>query len=277
MRDTARSYNLILMAQSTNSETEDNRGILEILSAGAEIAGGAAGAAAGLMVAGPVGALIGGVGGPVLTNVLKKLGAEVHRRLLGPREQQRVGAVVAFAVERIKQRLDSGEEVRSDGFFHPGSEGRPAAEEVYEGVILAVQREHEEKKLPFMGNLMANLAFQKDIDRPYANYLVRLADNLSYRQLCLLLLFALKDKSMLRASDYRSVPSFSPALIGVLQEALELDQRGLTGSGSAAFGPSDINPAKSTTQGAGVSLLLLMELQKLPPQDTQSLIAILAK
>jgi hypothetical protein len=103
------------------------------------------------------------------------------------------------------------------------------------------------------------------------------ANNLSYRQLCLLLIFALRDKSSLRASDYRSMESFTPDLVGILQEALELDQQGLIGSGSASFGPSDINPKASSTQGAGVALLQLMELQRLPPEDVRGIIAILSR
>jgi hypothetical protein len=47
-------------------------------------------------------------------------------------------------------------------------------------VLLAAQREHEERKLRFMGNLIANLAFHPEIDRGYANYLIRLAEKLSF-------------------------------------------------------------------------------------------------
>src|SRR5688572_25173907 len=113
---------------SCDSET-DPKGVVELLGAGSEIAGGIAGAAVGLIVAGPVGGLIGGGVGPGISFALKKLGNEVCRRLLGPREQQRIGGVIAFAVKRIKEKLDSGEKVRTDDFFKANSDDRSDAEE----------------------------------------------------------------------------------------------------------------------------------------------------
>lgn len=254
----------------------DQKGIVELLGAGSEIVGGVAGAAVGLMVAGPAGGIAGGGIGPGITYALKKLGNEVYRRFLAPREQQRIGGVIAFGVKRIKEKLDSGEKVRADDFFDSQTESRSAAEEVYEGVILAAQRSHEEKKLPFMGNLMANFAFRPDIERGYANYLVRLGESLSYRQLGLLLVFALKDKSVLRQSDYRTERQFSPLLLGILHEAYDLEQRGLIASGSAAFGPNDISPGKTNTQGAGADLVSLMELPTLERADLNLLVSALA-
>ena len=210
----------------------DHKGIVELLTAGSEVAGGVAGAAIGLIAAGPAGGLVGGGVGPLITYALKKLGNEVHQRMLAPREQQRIGGVIAFAIQRIKEKLDAGESIRTDGFFDSQPDSRSAADEVYEGVILAAQREHEEKKLPFMGNLIANLAFRPDIERGYANYLVRLGGELSYRQLGLFVVFALKDRSRLRQSDYRTEQLFPPLLLGLLHEAYDLEQRGLIASGS---------------------------------------------
>ena len=210
----------------------DHKGIVELLTAGSEVAGGVAGAAIGLIAAGPAGGLVGGGVGPLITYALKKLGSEVHQRMLAPREQQRIGGVIAFAIQRIKEKLDAGESIRTDGFFDSQPDSRSAADEVYEGVILAAQREHEEKKLPFMGNLIANLAFRPDIERGYANYLVRLGGELSYRQLGLFVVFALKDRSRLRQSDYRTEQLFPPLLLGLLHEAYDLEQRGLIASGS---------------------------------------------
>lgn len=254
----------------------DQKGVVELLGAGSEVAGGVAGAAIGVMAAGPVGGLIGGGVGPIVAYALKKLGNEIHRRLLSPREQQRIGGVIAYAVQRIKEKLDAGEQVRSDGFFASDANSRAPAEEIYEGIILAAQREHEEKKLPFMGNLMANLAFHPEIDRGYANFLVRLAENLSYRQLCLLFVFALNDKSGLRQTSYRGITSFAPLLLGILQEAMELSQWDMIGSGEANLGFYDIAPGKTATQAAGAHLFNLMELIRLPISDVQALASILA-
>lgn len=253
-----------------DNSAQKSEGLSSLLNAGAEIAGGVAGAAVGLLAAGPPGALAGGASGPLITMALKRLGAEVSQRLLAPREQKRIGATLAFAVNRIKERLDQNDKLRDDGFFDRRLSSPSTAEEVFEGVVLAAQREHEERKLPFMGNLMANLAFHPEIDRGYANYLIKLAEGLSFRQLSLLLLFALRDKSSLRQTDYRSTQSFSLPLVGILHEILELEQKGLIASGEATLGVTDIAPARMNTQGAGSTLVQLMELQKLPLTDLRA-------
>ena len=48
---------------------------------------------------------------------------------------------------------------------------RSFADEIIEGVLLAAQREYQEKKLPLYGNLLTNIAFRSDIDRVTANRL----------------------------------------------------------------------------------------------------------
>jgi len=60
--------------------------------------------------------------------------------------------------------------------------------------VLAAQREYQEKKVPFYGCFFANLAFRSDVSRAQGNMLLRIADQMSYRQLCLLAMFQDKDK-----------------------------------------------------------------------------------
>jgi len=57
-------------------------------------------------------------------------------------------------------------------------------------VIRKAQEEYEERKVRYQGILLGNLPFYQDVDRAQANLLVRLAFELSYRQLCLLALFS---------------------------------------------------------------------------------------
>lgn len=251
-----------------NQPTE---GTVKLIKAGSAIAGSVAGTVAGFLAGGPGGAVLGAALGPLIT----ELGSEIASRFLAPRETERIGAAMALAVYRIKEKLDSGEKPRTDGFFEKEPDGRSAAEEVYEGVLIAAQREHQEKKLPFFANLMANLAFHPEIDRAYASFLVHLGEELSYRQLCLLTLFALKDKSMLRQQDYRSVESFGPSLTGVLYEAADLDRRGLVSCGAVVFGPTDVKPGKMGVQGAGATLFELMELHRIPRQDVEDVASLL--
>jgi hypothetical protein len=51
---------------------------------------------------------------------------------------------------------------------------------------MAAQREFEERKIIFLGNLVANIAFDDSITRPLANQLI----SISYRQMCIMSLFA---------------------------------------------------------------------------------------
>ena len=73
-----------------------------------------------------------------------------------------------------------------DGFFEPDITDRSPADEIAEAVLIAAQREHEEQKLPYIANLLAFVAFESRIDRGMANYLIKLASFLTYRQLCIL-------------------------------------------------------------------------------------------
>jgi hypothetical protein len=50
----------------------------------------------------------------------------------------------------------------------------------------AAADQHEERKVPFLGAFWANLAFRADVSRGYANFLLHLAERLTWRQLVLL-------------------------------------------------------------------------------------------
>lgn len=153
---------------------------------GSEIVGGAGGAGVGLLLGGPPGAVVGGATGPILVATLRRAGSELAKRFLGPREQIRAGAALLWAATKAQENLDTGAGPRTDGFFAERPDGRSAADELVEGVLLVAQRSYEERKVRFLGYLMANLGFADDIDPAHANYLLRIGERLSYRQLCYL-------------------------------------------------------------------------------------------
>ena len=62
-----------------------------MIDSGADIAGGAIGRAPGFLAASPVGAVAASAGGVAVAAALKKVGDEVSKRFLNPREQVRVG------------------------------------------------------------------------------------------------------------------------------------------------------------------------------------------
>jgi len=165
-------------------EGDSDDALSHLLGLGNELVSGVAGAAAGLSIAGPPGAFAGAVGGPVLKRVLDAVAGEIARWRLGPRELQRTGAVFRLTLGEIQRELDSGRGVRQDNFFSLGSAGvgRTSADEVLEALLLAAQRDPEERKIPYYARLMKNVAFSEAIGVYDAHNLMRLLKDLNYRQ-----------------------------------------------------------------------------------------------
>lgn len=148
------------------------------------------------------------------------------KRTLGNREARRIGSLSEIAAEEIRRQIDSNRSLRTDGFFDRYTDDRSAADELFEGVLLVAQREHEEKRLHLLSKTMARFAFSPSIDRSECNFLIRLAERLSYRQFCLLSLFNpdKRDSYNLR-TDIKSNPWSlvdNDPRVGVLQDILEL-------------------------------------------------------
>ena len=247
---------------------KDQEGLRKIIAGGTEIAGGAVGGALGFLAAGPGGAAVLGAGGVLAANALKRVGQEVADRMLGPREKIRVGAVVAIAAMEIKGRIDKGEALRDDAFFETDASGRSRADSVVESILLKSQREPEEKKIQFMGHLLSNIAFDKTISGDMAHQIIKVAEDLTYRELCILRLSAVKEFYTLRASDYRGYGPFPKELYQVLYECMDLYHRGLINfGGSVGFGPTDVTPNAMTIQGLGADLYNLMSLAEITDKD----------
>lgn len=93
-------------------------------------------------------------------------GADIARRMLSPRQEVRVGAVFVQAAGALEAGRVSGKQVRDDGFFGgEESDGYAFAE----GVMLAAKDAFEERKVRYMGNLLANVALDSTIDAATAN------------------------------------------------------------------------------------------------------------
>jgi hypothetical protein len=256
------------MSENPGEETEKSGGIRRLINTGAEIAGGAVGGALGFLAGGPGGAALLGAGGVAAATALKKIGQEASERLLGPREAVRIGGVIAIAADEIRQRIDSGENVRTDGFFDKKQTGRSYAEEVAESVLLKSQREPEEKKIPYMGHLLSSLAFDSQTGAHMAHQLTKAAEQLTYRQLCILKLAVAKDGFGLRNGDYRGQGPFSKELYQVLYECLDLYHKGyISFGGEVALGLTDIKPGSMKVQGLGADIFNLMKLALIPGED----------
>lgn len=142
-----------------------------------------------------------------------------------------------------------------------------------ENILLKTQREAEEKKLPYMANLLANVAFDISISGQMAHQIVKAAEALTYRQICLLALFSGLLPFPLRKTDYRSKNEFPTELMQILYECYDLAIRGFVSTGGTpAFGPSDINPSVARVQGLGAHMFNLMGLAQIPITELDPLV-----
>lgn len=251
-----------------DDDARSDRLIRGLLDSGMDIAGGAMGGALGFLAGGPMDAALLAGGGVVAAGVLRHVGTEVSERLLGPREKARIGGVLAIAAAEIGQRLRNGDSLRSDDFFEAKARSCSDAEEVAESVLLKSQREPEERKLPYMGYLLAAVSFDDQVSVELAHQITKIAEQLTYRQLCILKLAVMNNAFGLREGNYREDASFSMDLLQVLYECLDLYIRGLVSfGGTVAFGPSDVAPGKMAIQGLGSEIFNLMKLANIPGKD----------
>ncbi len=260
-------------ADWSSSDDENKKRIRAIVSQGAKLTGGAVAGAIGFLAGGVAGAAALGAAGAMLSEALTHAGEDISQRMLGPREKMRVGAVMILSADKIRAKLDAGEQTRTDSFFEFDETGRSRAEEIAESVITKAQRETEEKKLPLMANMLANIAFTPDVNVAFAQQLIKAADGLTYRQLCILSMIGQVNRSLLRATDYREVANFELGLMQVLFEIYGLYQKGFIAcGGSALLGASDVVPSSLSVQGPGAYLYNLMELQIIPDSDISPIV-----
>jgi len=256
--------------------------VKSLLAYGTDIAGTVTGTAIGLLTGGPAGAVFGGAFGAALRRGL----SDIANRVLSNRERMRVGATATFALAKIKARMDSGQELRSDGFFDKKQTGRADADEIFEGVLLKAKNMHEEKKAKILGNIFANVAFSTGFSVGEANHLLQIAEDLAYRQMCILSLIKRKDE--LPGIKLKSEPygeeriteidsginiDFSSKTASILQQTYELVNRGLVICTSAkpditvlmtAF---DIAPDELLLTIMGIKYYKIMELDDIDEQD----------
>ena len=234
----------------------------------AEIVGGGIGSVLGFLAGDPAAAAFAGIGGAAVAGILKNIGQEFSERQLSPQENYRVGKVLAIATFEIHQRLKNGENLRNDGFFDEKPTGRSDGEEIAEAIMLKCQREPQEKKILYMGFLKASIGFDSDVSADMGHQIIKEAEQLTYRQLCILKLTVVKNRFGLRNENYRDHGRFSKELYSVLYECMDLCQKEyITLEDEHALGLTDIVPRSMTVQGIGGDLFKLMKLSSIPDED----------
>lgn len=258
------------------SEAEETQRATRLIEGGAELAAASIGAAVGL-IGGPPGAFGGAAASVTATRLLRRLGADIQKHMFAPRQRIRTGAAYAIAAEEISRRLHAGESLRTDGFFDTRPGGRPAAEELLEGVLHAAADAYEERKVTHLGKLYAALAFDATTSRAHANYTIALAQRLTYRQLALMAVIWDHDAVPIAEAAAQEEPRkqllFSEELA---IEVDELERLGLVGRGQPGGSPqrggatfvdaSGVGITGLTLTGPGKRLYDLMELHAVPPE-----------
>ena len=261
---------------------EDERRTRKLIATGSDIAGAAVGGALGFLAGGPGAAAAAAAGGVSVSRIANRLLSDWANRKLSHREEIRVGAAAAFALEAIASYLESGENPRHDGFFEDGDLGRSSAEEILDGVLQKSKNEHEEKKIRYLGTLYANIAFIPGVSTGESNLLVRMVGDLTYRQLCLIAFFSRRQEegaAALRAGNYRQVPDgFTFETFTLLQEVFHLSNLGLiahTPPGTPGYivllGWSSVVPDQMVVTPFGERLSVFAGLAEIPWEDLEGL------
>lgn len=247
-------------------EDKDNNAILDT---GAAAVGAAVGSGIGAAIAGPAGAIGGATLGALVQSAVQWIGREIKERQLSKREEKKIGTVYELAKAKIEDNIKGGKTIRNDSFFSSTDEERTSADEITEEVLFAAQRESEEKKLPFLSNLYANIFFDASISKPMAFQLLRMAEQLTYRQMQILSFvggITLASESVgstpLKKDAYHTVSGYNN--ISIATDIFGLYRQGIIQSKSALFDPAGITPADLSVGGCGALLFNLMELSKVP-------------
>jgi hypothetical protein len=251
-----------------------------LLKKGSQIGGAAVGAALGSL-AGPGGTVAGAAIGAAVGEACVVVLDDLAQRFLSPREEQRVGGVAALAIEGIKERR-LWDEVRDDDFFVRNGGASSPAEEIFEGVLLNAKQEHEELKLPYLANFYTNLVFSPYIQRAEANYLLTMAEALTYRQFCLMSLVSQRAEFNLRSALWPMAGTISADSLDAAQQALYLYQRQLLisyseehGRGGFVYEVNLVLPCEAILSSTGKRLVDLLGLDGIPKEELRKLAAVL--
>ncbi len=140
---------------------------------------------------------------------------------------------------------------------------------MYEGVLLSAQRECEERKIPFLGNLYANLCFRNDISREVANSILKLANDCTYRDFIILKCVAIcqNNENIHKKSAYTNISGLES--VSIATDTFTLYRKGIlhTKDHNVLLSPGGIDPSNLIVGGVGAFLYMLLELENLPHDE----------
>ena len=218
-------------------------------------------------VAPGIGGILGGaVAGNLVEKVFDYVGKEIKQRFLSKREESRITNVMDFAKKKIDKNLQNNKKLRNDNFFKNIDE-YSSAEEILEGTLLVAQKEYEERKLQYIANLYANIAFDDSISCEMADKLLKISSELTYRQLIILSVIGFAQTSGVhrKSETYTNVSGLNNVTIA--SEIFDLYRKSLVFSDQAILDAAGINPSQLKLGGYCALLYNLMELPKFPFVD----------
>ncbi len=117
--------------------------------------------------------------------------------------------------------------LREDSFFDRNDTERSNADEVLENVVLKVQREPEEKKIPYISRIYENSVFEQEVSADLGDKIIKSAEQLTYQQFCILSLVGKRENTEEFLRDFQF--DFSLELSKLLHDCFELVTNGYTG------------------------------------------------
>jgi len=224
-----------------------------------QISGAAIGSSIGTLTAGPLGGLAGGVIGEVISTLLTDTFTDFLEKKLSKKEISRTKTVFTYAEEKFKRNIDEGKSIRKDI-------GSKFLEETLEETLLMAKITTDERKLIYLGNLYANILFEPKLQSDEIYYLLKVAKNLLFKELCFIALFAQRELYPLREGNYRDYTGFplKREFLLTLEEVKQLEDKHLVDcEGVAVIGITDLKPSQIKLTSTGNILYRLMELDKI--------------
>ncbi|WP_300348912.1 hypothetical protein [Clostridium sp.] len=218
-------------------------------------------------VTGDTTGISGTIGGNASCKVIQVIADKLDPCQLTEWEKQRVVNCMVSAIDKVKEQLNNGNKLRDDGFFEENLEGKANAEEVFESIVIASQREAEEMKQIFYGNMLANIGFIQYLDSEEFLFLLKVFEKLTYRQ-CLLLSIFLTNTISIKEGIHSFLTNKNPIegtvdikTVILYQEILDLYQKSLLfTTGNIPLSVKHIIPSELYTYAMGLSIIELTQV-----------------
>ena len=209
-----------------------------------------------------------------IKDLFNEIISEIEQRTYTLKESRKILTTLFYSLTIIKDNLDKKIYIKNDNEKYLG-------EELIEGIVISSKNEHEEKKIKYYGYLFGNILFQSNFDRDECNRLIRLSRTLSYCQIKLINMYMISQTiqvPILHREDYTKIGIRDYKLLGILQDTLEMIQKGiLNSSGKLVLDVVQINPSKIKVQGTGILLYNNMSINKMPYDELEDLLDLLSK